>query len=310
MSTWADERVDPAIVVDPPARKRRVPRRAKRPSRAAAIAAASLVGLAGLALWFLFFSLVLTSLQQHGSQARLYARLREELANATAPLGGYITNGSPVALLDAHIPGMESLVVVEGTSSGDLMLGPGHRRDTPLPGQRGTSVIFGRSVTYGAPFRSLSHLAVGDRIDVTTGQGRFAFRVEDLRGPGDPLPPPVGSDGSRLTMVTAASSGWRSGWAPDHAMYVDASLIDADPVPAPAGRPTTILPNEHAMAGDGSARTLALFWLQEVVLVGAAFIWARRRWGPWQTWIAGVPLALGVLWGAAGAGLRLWPNLI
>ena len=35
---------------------------------------------------------------------------------------------------------------MEGTSSGTLMSGPGHRRDTPFPGQAGVSVIVGRPV--------------------------------------------------------------------------------------------------------------------------------------------------------------------
>ena len=31
--------------------------------------------------------------------------------------------------------GLHDVVIVEGTDSGDLRDGPGHRRDTPLPGQ-------------------------------------------------------------------------------------------------------------------------------------------------------------------------------
>jgi len=301
---------DPAPIVEEPvpsSKKRR--RHRGHPSRGASIAIAVLAVLAGLAVWFVFHSLVLTSLQEHGSQARLYALLREDLANATAPVGGTIVSGTPIALLDADAAGMHDLVVVEGTDSKDLMLGPGHQRDTPLPGQQGISVIDGRSVTYGAPFRSLEQLAVGDEIHVTTSQGEFTFRVERLRGPGDPAPIPS-EDSANLTLVTSASSGWRGGWAPDHAIFVDASLTGADPQPTPPGRPTTIEASEQPMAGDASARILGIFWFQQLVIVVVAFVWARRRWGPWQTWIVGVPLLIAVLWAAASTFSRLLPNLI
>jgi len=321
MSIQTPERADRAatdtpgssetLIVDeaakPPKRRRR--RRAGHPSRAATVVVVVCGVVAGLGLWFTFHALVLTSLQEHGSQERLYATLRAQLALATAPLGGSIASGAPVALIDSDVPGMQDVVVVEGTDSGDLMLGPGHEPDTPLPGQQGTSVIFGRSVTYGAPFRSLQQLAVGDEIRVTTSQGRFTFRVERLRGPGDPAPVPA-SDTANLTLVSSASSGWRSGWAPDHAIFVDATLDRGHVQPAPPGRPTSIPPSEQPMAGDASARILGLFWLQQLVIVGAAVVWARRRWGTWQTWIVGVPLVIAVLWGASSTLSRLLPNLI
>jgi len=310
-TTEAPETGEAEVIDDaakkPPKRRRR--RRTGHPSRGAAAVVAICAVVAGLGLWYVFHALVLTSLQEHGSQVRLYDTLRAELALATAPLGGSIASGAPVALLDADLPGMQDVVVVEGTASGDLMLGPGHERDTPLPGQVGTAVIDGRSVTYGAPFRSLQQLAVGDEFRVTTSQGQFTFRVERLRGPGDPAPVPA-DDTANLTLVTSASSGWRSGWAPDHAIFVDATMVGGKPQPAPPGRPTSIPASEQPMAGDASARILGLVWLQQLVIVVGAFVWARRRWGPWQTWIVGVPLLIAVLWGAASTFSRLLPNLI
>ena len=50
------------------------------------------------------------------------------------------------------------MVVVEGTTPGEPDAGPGHLRDTPLPGQAGVSVVFGRRATFGAPFASLPQL--------------------------------------------------------------------------------------------------------------------------------------------------------
>ena len=65
-----------------------------------------------------------------------------------------------MAMLNAPSGHMHNLVVVEGTTSQSLVHGPGHISDTPLPGQTGNPVILGRSVTYGAPFRSY-HLHEG-----------------------------------------------------------------------------------------------------------------------------------------------------
>jgi len=50
-----------------------------------------------------------------------------------------------VALLSIPAIGISAMVVVEGTTPENLTLGPGHLRDTPLPGQAGISVIFGSS---------------------------------------------------------------------------------------------------------------------------------------------------------------------
>jgi sortase A len=68
--------------------------------------------------------------------------------------------------------------VVEGTETGDLRKGPGHYRDTPLPGDRGTVAIAGHRTTYGAPFRRLDDVEKGDRIFVDVPWGRYVYRVE------------------------------------------------------------------------------------------------------------------------------------
>ena len=38
-------------------------------------------------------------------------------------------------------------------------MGPGHQRNTVLPGQEGTSVLMGRAATYGRPFADLTELS-------------------------------------------------------------------------------------------------------------------------------------------------------
>ena len=269
---------------------------------------AGLSAVSALALWFLFHAFVLTPLQEHGSQARLYAQFREQLANGVAPLGGRIKPGSPIELIDTGLRGMRDLVAVEGTTSEQLTVGPGHLRDTALPGQMGESVIFGRSVTYGGPFRDLGRLKPGDAIKVTTGQGTFTYRVDRIRRPGDPPSPAFPENESRLTLVTSASAGWRSGWAPTHAIYLEASLL-GKALPAPTGRLQTVGKSSQPMRGD-KALLFPILWLVGAALVTTGLIWSWRRWGAPQTWLVGVPLAMAVFWGASGAAVRFLPNLI
>jgi sortase A len=71
-----------------------------------------------------------------------------------------------------------SKYVVEGTDLDDLRKGPGHYRNTKLPGQHGTVAIAGHRTTYGAPFRRLNELHAGDRITLEMAYGTFVYRVQ------------------------------------------------------------------------------------------------------------------------------------
>jgi hypothetical protein len=139
-----------------------------------------------LTVFFGIFVFGLSGLQEQRSQHQLYAQFRGLLSPSSpvAPsVGGAIPAGAPVALVDAPQAGLENVVVVEGTSSGDLLAGPGHLPSSPLPGQVGESVIVGKSTTAGAPFRSISRLRRGDVVTVRTGQGRFRYVVRTLAQP-------------------------------------------------------------------------------------------------------------------------------
>lgn len=290
----------------PRRRTSRGPKPARSPQKAAlswALAALSLV-----TAWFLFYALVLSSLQQAHDQSVLYAQLREELATATAPLGGQITPGRPVALFDMPSVGVHDEVVVEGTASRDLMKAPGHKRDTPLPGQAGVCVVYGRAKLFGGPFQSIPRASAGDVITVTTGEGTAKYVVAQVRHAGDPYLPPLTNGAGRLTLVTAESGGWRSGWAPSRAVYVDATLRGKAFV-TPAGLPTFVPKAETAMHGDTSALFVLVLWLPLLIIGAVAAVWAQDRWGRWQTWIVGVPVILAGLWGVSQTAVQLLPNL-
>jgi sortase A len=262
-----------------------------------------------LSLWFVIYAVLLTPFQENHQQVTLYSQLREDLAQQTAPLGGEIAPGTPVTLLTARSIGVVDNVVVEGTASGDLMSGPGHKRDTVLPGQAGVSVVYGRAGLFGGPFGALASAKPGDEITAITGQGTFIYVVTGLRRAGDPFPAPLAQGGSRLTLVSADSHGRFGALHPEGTLYVDA-ILTGQSQPSPPGKPVAVPKSEQAMQGDPNAflpLALALPLLIGAVIVA---VWARNRWGGWQTWLVGVPLVLAALWAVSQAAVQLLPNLL
>ena len=85
-------------------------------------------------------------------------------------------DGDPVARLEIPRIGVDQIVVA-GVGVDQLRQGPGHYRETPLPGEHGNTAIAGHRTTYGAPFGNLDQLAPGDEIVTTTYAGRFVYRV-------------------------------------------------------------------------------------------------------------------------------------
>ncbi|WP_042387534.1 sortase, partial [Streptacidiphilus melanogenes] len=241
-----------------------------------------------------------------------YAALRLALAQGTAPVGQtdqdgkLLALGTPVALLTVPELGLRE-VVREGTTSGVLELGPGHRRDTPLPGQAGTSVLMARESGFGGPFGQLDQLRPDETFVLTTGQGKQTYRVLDVRRAGDPVPPALAAGKGRLVLVTASGPAF----APDGVLQVDADLISKVRV-APA-RPLTaqqLDPSELPMHGDASAWVPLVLWGEGLLLAAVGVTLARIRWGRWQAWAVGVPVlgALGLC--VADQVARLLPNLI
>ena len=266
----------------------------------------SLIAFGALTAWLLFYALVVSSLQHSHDQGVLYSRFREAVGNATAPIGGVIKPDTPVALIDFPAAGLHHEVVVEGTAPGDLVMGPGHRRDTPLPGQPGDAVVYGRDKLFGGPFHGIASVQPGDTITVTTGEGVAKFVVQRVRHAGDTYPRQVGS--AYLTLETAQATGWRSAWAPTRVVYVDA-VLQGTPFGDNGGRPAAVPKAELAMKNDPSALNLLVLWLPVVVVGALAAVWAHQHWGVWQTWLVCVPVVLAGLWGVSQNVLQLLPNL-
>jgi LPXTG-site transpeptidase (sortase) family protein len=267
--------------------------------------------VAVLALSFLVELTVLGNLRHDHDQAQLAADFRIELANGTGPVGPLddankvLAAGAPVALLEIRSLGLHE-VVVEGTSSGTLMSGPGHRRDTPLPGQVGTSVITGRRATYGGPFGSINQLRAGDQITATTGQGKHSFKVLDVRHAGDPLPPTLTRGQGRLVLVTTDGPALQ----PTDVLRVDAALVSAAQSRA-AQLPSAALPAADAlMAGDTSTLLSIVGWAILLVAAAVATVWVRFSIGLWQAWVIGLPVLVALGLTASDDIAALLPNLL
>jgi sortase A len=258
-------------------------------------------------LWMVLQTLFLGSVSYQRHQDLMYDEFRAQLAGATAPVGPIVPAGDPVALMRVPRLGLEQ-VISEGTASGDTLLGPGHRRDTVLPGQVGTSVVYGRATTYGAPFASVPDLRVGDRIDIVAGQGAVAFSVIGIRREGDPLPQPSASGAARLTLVTAEGSGRFGGLAPESVVYVDAEADEG--FPAPPGRPGAVPASEKAMAGDPGAAPIVTLYLSLLLAATAGVVLASQRWSLARVWVVGVPVVIATAWLTTDGVMRLLPNLI
>lgn len=88
---------------------------------------------------------------------------RPSLRGAAA---GLIRISAPEIGLDA--------IVVEGSDSNALALGPGHMENTAFPGQRGNAVIVAHRDTF---FRRLYELQPGDHLNLQQGGQNFTYVV-------------------------------------------------------------------------------------------------------------------------------------
>lgn len=296
----------------PPRRPPRPPVQYEPLSPGKALLRGILALFAALMLTFVVYLVVLSHIQYLAAQQQLSDVFRAQLAAGTAPVseGDFddvlLPDGAPVALLTIPQLGI-SQIVSEGTSSGILMAGPGHRRDTVLPGQAGVSVLMGRAAAFGGPFSRIQTLQPGDAITVRTGQGESAFEVIGVRYAGDPTPPNPVRGESRLILMTARGAPY----LPSGIAYVDAKLVGAA-LPAGARQTTSLtLPASHRpLATDTSTVWALIFALQFLVVAEIAAVWAFRRVGAQKTWIVFVPVLLVASMLVASQLVRLLPNLL
>lgn len=105
---------------------------------------------------------------------------RQQHAQATQQDGTHIQRSSADdSLTKLSVPKISlDSVIVEGTSHRALLLGPGHLKDTPAPGEEGNSVISGHRDTF---FRHLNDLQKGDELLVQRGGKTYRYQVTGKR---------------------------------------------------------------------------------------------------------------------------------
>ena len=270
-----------------------------------AIVAALLVG-------FILNLTVLGHVQHFVGQQQAGNILREELLAGTAPVseGDFndvlLADGAPVAILDIPSIGVHE-VVIEGTSAGDLKNGPGHRRDTVLPGQAGMSFVMGRASAYGGPFGRIQELAPGDRFTVFTGQGEQTFAVIGVRYAGDSAPPSPKPGEARLVLESARGPAF----LPTGVVRVDAQRVGEGEDPGLRQTSYATLPAQHkTMATDTTTAWALVFALQFFVVAELAAVWTFRRIGPQKMWVVFAPVLLLAGLFVADQVTRFLPNLL
>ncbi len=276
------------------------------------LARAALVMVFIVSVTMLLQLTVIGRLQQSAAQERKFDEFRSLLATGTAPIGPTdnqnraLAIGAPIAYLEIPEIGVRQ-VVLEGTTSSALFSGPGHRRDTVLPGQVGSSIVMGRAAAFGGPFADIEQLEAGDEINVTTGQGEYEYVVIGVRREGDPVPAPVAAGSSRLVLATADGRPY----LPEGVLRVDADLVGTAAVgPARAFSAATLPSSEQFMGTDTSTLWALALWIQVLIALSLGAVWAWHRWGHAQAWVVFLPPLLLVGLATSSQVARLLPNLL
>ncbi len=183
--------------------------------------------------------LVLGRLSEARAQHLLYDEYRTQLATETAPTGALdyngkpVVEGSPVALMS--IPAIGALR--HGRRRRHRVGRPARRPRSPAHhaaarATSGTSLVMGRSTTYGAPF-ARHHVAAPRRPRSRWSAPRApsTYTVKDVRSRRrpDPAARRPGKSAGRLILATADSTGFLSALRPRDVVYVDADTSKAYP---------------------------------------------------------------------------------
>jgi len=267
-----------------------VPR--SRAGRALLRAGTALTAFGLIATLFLGYEFLGTGLTHDRTQGWLLTTFRKSIITTTLDAPTTIpAEGSPVALLTIPAIGLDQ-VAVEGTSPADLKAGPGHLRDSPMPGEFGNSVIAGRRTTYGAPFGGLDRLKRGDPITATTGQGTFSYVVSDVRRQGARDASLIlGTADNRLTLVTSDPAYLATG------RLVVVAALQGKAVAVPKRSAVALQSSDLGLSGDALSASLAALWLV-LLVVAASLTWrVRERWPASVRYMLATPviIALAVL---------------
>jgi len=221
--------------------------------------------------------------------------LTDQTVSAGSQIGSQVVHeGGSVGVLQDPTIGL-NVIVAQGDSPSVLRGGPGHQPGTPLPGARGNSVIVGHADDWGAPFKNLSKLTVGDTLYVQSHvglakppeTGDFIYMVKSVKttsaGNVHLLAP---SNDYRLTLVTNAGSR----------LSGDKVLV----VTAVSGRPGKITGHAAGSSLEPARGSFFSTTLFRFLVVGAVavllVVFLRRRHSIGLTVAIATPVALLALW--------------
>jgi sortase A len=232
------------------------------------------------------------------------ARALSKVDPATAPASPPPAEGEPVGVIE--IPRIDlQRVVVQGVAKADLKKGPGHYPGTPLPGQKGNSGIAGHRTTYGAPFNRIDEIRPGDKIIITTEQGRFTYTA--ITAPGSdqawyvvsPEDVSVLEDkGDNRITLTACHPKYSA----KQRIIVNA-VLDAEPAPtSPADARSERAARQasaqfdESLTGDASSLPIALAFGVGALVVGILAWFVGSRWRRWPTYLLAAPVIAVLIW--------------
>ncbi|HZR32338.1 MAG TPA: class D sortase [Terriglobales bacterium] len=163
-------------------------------------------------------------------QRRLAARFHEQQQQVAASQGSPKKISAEETLTRLYIPAIKlDAVVVEGTSRHQLLLGPGHMKQTPAPGENGNSVITAHRDTF---FRHIYELHKGDVIVVQRDGKEYHYEVMGKRivQPDDVSVVKASSD-AELTLITCYPT-YYIGPAPERLVVFSKLASDSPATPA------------------------------------------------------------------------------
>lgn len=132
-------------------------------------------------LLFVVYEVYVTDWVSAGKQREASAELDDRWSNGrhvrTEPIDGK-------AFARMYIPSFGAdyqFTIQEGVDAETLEIGPGHYKDTALPGEPGNFAVAGHRVGKGAPFNDLDLLNSCDAIVIETADRFFVYRVLPMK---------------------------------------------------------------------------------------------------------------------------------
>ena len=115
--------------------------------------------------------------EMYRSQKSLEAEWERQAVNLSKPGHASITVDQMLTRVIIPKINMDA-IVIEGASRKDLSEGPGHMKETAIPGEAGNAVITAHRDTF---FRHIYELAKGDQIQVRRNGRVFTYEVTGKR---------------------------------------------------------------------------------------------------------------------------------